>query len=90
MIIDIMLYIIAYFFGVLLFVLPKWIIWPQAVTDGFTYFAGVFARLNFILPVDTFFNCLSFLIGFEAAYLTAKIIVKTFNYVRGTGSGLDI
>lgn len=90
MIFDLIFYLLGYFFSVIAIVMPKWSIWPQAVIDGFTYFAGIFAKLNFILPVDTFFACLSFLIGFEAAYLSAKLIIKTFNYVRGTGSGLDI
>jgi len=31
-----------------------------------------------------------FLINFEVMYLTAKIGVKIFNYVRGVGKGLDL
>lgn len=90
MIIDIVLYLIGYLLNFISIILPTWTIWPQTLLDGFSYFASAFARLNFLLPINTLFNCLSFLIGFEATYLSVKLTMKLFNFLRGTGSGLDI
>jgi hypothetical protein len=71
-------------------ILPTWTIWPQALIDGLTYIANSFAKLNFILPISEWFTILLFFINFSALYVSAKMILKAFNYLRGTGSGIDL
>jgi len=46
--------------------------------------------LNFILPVPELMGVFLFLINFEVGYMSVKILAKIFNYLRGTGKGLDI
>jgi hypothetical protein len=72
------------------FILPTWSIWPASLLTGLTYFFTAVAKFNFIFPIDTLFTVILFIINFEVLYLTAKLIMKVFNYVRGTGSGLDL
>ena len=90
MITNILLYIFASLITLVCWILPKWQIWPSDVLDGITYFFQQLAVFNFIFPIDTVFNVLTFLIYFEVAYFTAKLVMKFFNYIRGTGSGLDL
>lgn len=72
------------------FILPTWQIWPTAIFDGLHYFCVQIAKFNFLFPVDTLFSAIIFFIGFEVLYFTAKLTMKIFNFIRGTGSGLDI
>lgn len=90
MITTLLLLIITYFMNFLCFILPTWQIWPQSLLDGLTYFFQQLAVFNFIFPVDTLFTVLIFILNFEILYFTAKLTMKLFNYIRGTGSGLDI
>jgi len=85
MIVNFFLFVISSFFDLLIFLLPKWSIWPVAVLDGINYFVSILAGLNFLLPVDTFFNAGLFLLSFEAMYFIAKLVVHIFNYIRGSG-----
>lgn len=84
------MYILTFFIGIITFILPTWTIWPADFLTGLQYFASSLAKFNFIFPVDSLFAVLLFIINFEVVYFTAKIILKLFNYFRGTGSGLDI
>ena len=70
--------------------LPTWSIWPAVFLTGLTYFFRLIANINFILPIDTLFGCITFFVSFLGAYFTVKIILRIVNYVRGTGAGLDI
>jgi hypothetical protein len=70
--------------------LPHWQVWPATFLNGITYLSTACGTLNFLFPVADLTTVFIFIINFEVAYLTAKIVVKIFNYVRGTGSGLDI
>jgi len=90
MIATIFLGLISLFINTTTYILPTWTLWPDDLLTGITYFAGSIGKLNFLLPIDTFFTVILFLINFEVLYFTAKFILKIFNYVRGTGSGLDI
>lgn len=90
MIITLVLYVFVMFINIITTILPDWQVWPSALLDAFTYFLGVIATLNFILPIDTLFTVLVVAITFESTYLVAKIITKVFNFFRGTGSGLDL
>lgn len=90
MIITLLLYLISFFIAAIGAILPAWTIWPANLLSGLTYFCSSLASVNFIFPIDSLFTIILFIINFEVLYLTAKIILKIFNYARGTGSGLDI
>lgn len=90
MITDLLIFIFRIVIDAIVFVLPTWTIWPPDLLNGVAYFAGSLAKINFIFPIDTLFTIIIFIINFEVLYLTAKIVMKAFNYLRGTGSGMDI
>jgi len=90
MITDLFLYLITLFINLMVFILPTWTLWPDSLLTGLTYFFTQLAVFNFIFPVDTLFTVILFIINFEVYYLSAKLIMKLFNYLRGTGSGVDI
>jgi hypothetical protein len=90
MILTFIFYILAILIGTVSIVLPTWQIWPQVFLDGLAYFFSHLASLNFLFPVDTLLTVLLFWLSFEVLYFTAKLIMKVFNFFRGTGSGLDI
>jgi len=71
-------------------ILPEWSIWPPALTDGLTYVFSSLAKINIIFPIDQLFTVILFLITFEVAFFTTKIILMAFNFFRGSGKGLDI
>lgn len=90
MITDIAIFILRLIFDSIVFLLPSWTVWPPDLLNGLTYFVSSLAKINFIFPIDSLFSVITFLINFEVAYLTAKIVLKIFNYIRGTGSGVEI
>jgi hypothetical protein len=90
MIFTFLFYILSLFLGNIVIILPTWTLWPNSLLTGITYFASSMAKLNFIFPIDSLFSVILFIINFEVLYFLAKLIMKIFNYVRGTGSGLDI
>lgn len=90
MITNIFLYVVSQIVHILAQILPTWQVWPAELTSGITYFFTQIYIFNFIFPIDTFMQVFSFLITFEVAYFGAKILIKILNYIRGTGSGLDI
>ena len=90
MITIIFLKILTGFISVISSVLPGWTVWPQQFLDGLNYLFSNLATFNFLFPVSDIFSILLFFINFEVLYFTSKIIMKTFNFFRGTGSGLDL
>jgi hypothetical protein len=90
MITDLAIFILRLIIDTIVLVLPQWSVWPPDLLNGLSYTAQSLAKLNFIFPIDSLFNIISFVILFETLYLTAKIILKVFGFIRGSGSGLDI
>lgn len=90
MILTLLLYLVSFLIAGIVFLLPSWTIWPEAFLTGITYFLNCLATINFIFPIDSLFTVILFLINFEVLYFSAKLVIKFFNFVRGTGSGLDI
>ena len=90
MITTLLLYIVSLFINLLVSILPAWQVWPDSLLTGLSYFFGAIAKFNFIFPIDSLFSVILFIINFEILFFTAKLIMKIFNYIRGTGSGLDI
>lgn len=87
---DLLFYIITKMFEAVAFVLPSWEIWPDTLVTGLQYIFESMAKFNFILPVDTFFEALTFGVHFSALYFGAKLSLKAINFMRGTGTGLEI
>ena len=90
MIANLFIYLATIMVKTIAIILPEWQIWPQTFLDALSYFFTEIAKWNYIFPIDSLFAVLTFVIGFEVAYFTAKLVLKVFNYFRGTGSGLDI
>lgn len=90
MITTLLLTILYYFVVIICIILPTFQIWPNELLQGLSYFFSSLAQFNFIFPIDSFFEILIFFISFETLYFTANLIMKLFNYFRGTGSGLDL
>lgn len=90
MITTFILTIIYYWIVIICLILPTFQIWPKELLTGLSYFFSKLAELNYIFPIETFFQVLLFFITFETLFFTAKLIMKIFNYLRGTGSGLDL
>lgn len=67
--------------GIFASLLPAWSIWPQAVHDFLYYTASTVANLNFLLPVDTFFQVVLFIVHFEFYYLIFIILKMIFGIV---------
>jgi len=89
MIISILLYLLSLFIDLMTAILPTWTVWPASLIQGLEYFCSSLAKLNFILPIDSLFAVILFLVNFFVLYLTAKLIMKVFNFFRGSG-GIDL
>jgi hypothetical protein len=85
MLFDALFFILGSVLSIVAAIAPTWIIWPQTFLDGVTYFSTAIAKLNFILPVDTFFSCVNFLAGFFAVYYSARLLISLINWARGAG-----
>jgi hypothetical protein len=90
MITDILLNVLTYFIDLICSILPGWQIWPESLLTGLQYFFSKLLIFNFIFPIDTLLLAIIFFVGFESLYFSVKIIMKVFNFFRGTGSGLDL
>jgi hypothetical protein len=90
MIADIFLYIIGQLIHFVAGILPTWTVWPASLLDGLSYFCSSMAKLNFLIPIDSIFAVILFMVNFEVAWLGAKLLLKLANYIRGTGSGIEI
>jgi hypothetical protein len=87
MIIDIFFYVSGFIIDMVAKFAPTWRLWPDAVITGITYMAQTLASLNFLLPIDTVFSCVIFIMSFLVVYLPLLLIFKILNYLRGS-SGL--
>jgi hypothetical protein len=83
MVIDILLNIIGIFLKFLSVYLPTWLIWPDFLINGLTYFFDIIAKLNFLLPVDYFFGAISLFLTFLTYFGIAKIIFWLISLFRG-------
>lgn len=90
MITNIFLFILGQLIHFFATILPTWTIWPDSLLTGLAYFCGAIGKLNFLIPIDSLFAVIVFLIDFEVAWFTAKLVLKLANYIRGTGSGIEI
>jgi hypothetical protein len=93
MITDIVLYLLGLIMTLMFTISDSltagWSLWPPSVLDTITYFFQQMMWLNFLLPIDTLFDVIKFIIGFEVMYLGVKLLLKLFNFIRGA-SGVEI
>jgi len=85
MLFDAIFYLLGSILSIVSAIAPTWVIWPQTLLDGVNYFAVAIAKLNFLLPIDTLFDCIEFFAGFLAAYYSVKGLVSLVNWIRGAG-----
>ena len=83
MIIDIIIKIYSWIVSTLVFILPDWSIYPQTFLDGIKFFADQMAVFDIILPIHELFIALTWFIGFEVFYYTAKLVIKLHSLIRG-------
>lgn len=93
MITDILLYVVSFLLGTigqfLNFIANGWTIWPPAVLNGLTYFFTAMMNWDFIFVISTLLTVLKFMVGFDIIYISIKLLLKLFNYIRGA-SGIEI
>lgn len=85
MITDIFLKIIGWIFAVISFLLPNWSVWDNSAWSFSTMFITIgqaFARLNFILAIDTLFQAIDYFLYFEIIYLSALLTIKVIIFFR--------
>jgi len=89
MITDVILYTFSFLLGVIgniaVFLSQGWSIWPPSVLNGFTYFFTTLMSFNIILPIKDWLGQLLFLMNFDAIYVSIKLLMRIFNFVRGSG-----
>jgi hypothetical protein len=90
MITELILSLLGYIFQIIGIILPTWNVWPDNVFHTLNYFGGLIGDYNFIFPVDTLFNVILIFTRFLTYFMIAKLIAMIFNYLRGTGKGIDI
>lgn len=76
MITDIIIAILSWVLNGIVYFLPKWSIFPPEFLDGLKYFFQTIGGLNIIFPIDKLFSVLLFLLSFEIAYYSAKLIIS--------------
>lgn len=82
MLVDLAIYIFSLLINVIAFFLPVFDVWPSTLLTGLEYFTQSLAKFNFILPVDTLFSALTFLITFETFYFSTKILLMFVGFFR--------
>jgi len=59
---------------------------PSDVSTSVAWFITQLDSLNWFFPVSTLLQILVLVLAFESAILAAKVVMKIFNYIRGTSS----
>ena len=89
MITNILLYVVSFIVsvigGFLSTIARGWTIWPSAVLDGLTYFFTAMMNWDFAFNIATLLTVIKFIIGFDIMYVSVKLLLKLFNYIRGAG-----
>lgn len=93
MITTIILYILGFILGLVSgftdILANGWSVWPSTLLEGLTYFFTSLMGIDFLLNIVALLTMIKFLIGFLAIYVSIKLLLKMFNWLRGSG-GLDI
>lgn len=89
MIISVLLFVVSFLFDSVVFIMQfiakDFSVWPDNVLNGFTYFFTSLMNFDFILNTTELLNMLKYLIAFDVIYISIKLLLKLFNWVRGSG-----
>ena len=89
MIVTLALYLLGYFISFFTLLLPTWQLWPDQVFDAVRYFAdGIMSLNSILLVVPVIYIAFVWFLRVLIYYFTFRLLVKIFNYFRGTGDGL--
>ena len=84
------LYVFSFLLSVLaniaIFISQGWTIWPSSLLDGLTAFFTALMNFNNWLAVSEGLTALKYLIGFDAIYISIRLLMKLFNWIRGAGA----
>lgn len=69
----------------LIFITGGWSLWPSNLLQGLTYFFTQLTTWNFILNTVELLKAFKFLIDFLALFFSVKLVLKLFNFSRGSG-----
>ena len=58
---------------------------PSGIDSAFSYFSGIFSQVNYLIPLDTLFSLLSFILVFEASIFLFHMLNFIYNKFRGSG-----
>lgn len=90
MITSIVFYILSFTLGVISsisdFLARGWSPWPSSVLSGLTYFFTNLMRFDFIFNITQLLLAIKWVIAFDLIYITVRLLMKLFNWVRGSGS----
>lgn len=93
MITSLFIYIISYLlltiYSISNFIARGWSVWPDNLIDGLTYFLTSLMNWDFLMNITQMLLALKFLFAFEVVYLSVKLLMRLFNYFRGSG-GLEV
>ena len=93
MLTSIFIYILSFILGmignIMTTIASGWSIWPPALLSGLTYFFQRLMDFNIIFPIDTLLTCIKFYISFDIIYFSVRLLLKLFNWIRGSG-GIEI
>lgn len=62
-----------------------WTVWPSAVLDGLTYFFTNLMNFDFFLNIYQMLLAMKWLVGFLIIYISVRLLLKLFNFLRGSG-----
>jgi hypothetical protein len=93
MITTIILYILSFILqtisGLSNFIANGFSIWPDNVINGLTYFFTALTNWDFILNTTEMLKAIKWSIYFDIVYVSIKLLLKLFNWIRGSGE-LDV
>jgi hypothetical protein len=90
MITSMILYLFSFLLSLLSsmtdFLAQGWSVWPASVLNGLTYFFSLLMDWDFLINTSQLLTATKWLMDFEIIYLSTKLLLKLFNWIRGTGS----
>lgn len=93
MITNIFIYIISFLIGGIAglsnFIARGFSIWPDSVINGLTYFFTILMNWDFLINISALLSAIKFMIAFDVIYVGVKLLLKLFNWIRGSG-GIEI
>lgn len=93
MLVALIIYIFSFILGSIAsmsnFIASGWSPWPDSILNGITYFLTNLMNWDFLLNISAMLLAIKFMISFDVIYIGVKLLLKMFNWIRGSG-GIDI